>query len=408
VEPDRVQIEATVRRIAAIERPSASAGEREAAEWITTRLNELGASTRIEDERAHGTYWWPAIGQTALAAAGGFAALRGRRAPGAAAAAVAAAAMYDDVTGGPHWFRRLLPWHDTCNVVAEAGDPEGGRTLVFVAHHDAAHGGAIFDDRGLQRLADRFPDIYEQADEWPPVAGMPFGIAVLIAAAAATGRRGLLRAGLALNAVALAAFADIASRPVVPGANDNATAVAVLLELARSLQERPLSGLRVLLVSTGSEESYMEGMRAFARRHFPSLPRESTTFVCVDTVGSDAELVLVEGEGMIGMRSYPSAVKELVAGAAARAGVHLRRGLKLRFATDGLIPLRAGYPVASIGSCNRYKLPSNYHKPTDTADNVDYEKVADCARMCDTLMRELAEGQGTEAGNGRRTSPPMS
>ena len=70
--------------------------------------------------------------------------------------------------------------------------------------------------------------------------------------------------------------------------------------------------------------------------------------------------------------------------------MHLRRGLKLRFATDGLIALRAGYPVAAIGSCNRYKLPSNYHKPTDTADNVDYEKVADCARICDTLMRELA------------------
>ncbi len=390
MEPDRAQIEAAVRRIASIERPSASAGEREAAEWIAARLSELGARARIEDERAHGTYWWPAIGQAALAAAGGIAALRGRRALGAAAAAVAAAAMYDDVTGGSHWFRRLLPWHDTCNVVAEAGDGDAGRTLVFVAHHDAAHGGAIFDDRGLQRLADRFPDFYAEADEWPPVAGAPFGIAVLLAAAAALGRRGLLRTGLALNAIALAAFADIASRAVVPGANDNATAVAVLLELARSLQERPLEGVRVLLVSTGSEESYMEGMRAFARRHFPSLPRESTTIVCLDTVGSDAELLLVEGEGMVGMRDYPSEVKELVAGAAARAGVHLRRGLKLRFATDGLIALRAGYPVAAIGSCNRYKLPSNYHKPTDTADNVDYEKVADCARICDTLMRELA------------------
>jgi hypothetical protein len=392
VEPDHAQLEAAVREIAAIERPSASAGEREAAEWIAARLQELGAQARIEDERAHGTYWWPAIGQAALAAAGGLAALRGRRMLGAAAAGVAAAAMYDDVTGGSHWFRRLLPWHDTCNVVAEAGDHDAERTLVFVAHHDAAHGGAIFDDRGLMRLADRFPDLYEQADEWPPVAGAPFGVAVLIAAAAAAGRRGLLCTGLALNAVVLASFADIASRAVVPGANDNATAVAVLLELARSLHERPLQGLRVLLVSTGSEESYMEGMRAFARRHFPSLDRSRTTIVCVDTVGSDAELLLVEGEGMIGMRDYPSEVKECVAGAAARAGVHLRRGLKLRFATDGLIALRAGYPVAAIGSCNRYKLPSNYHKPTDTADNVDYEKVADCARLCDTLMRELAEG----------------
>ena len=73
----------------------------------------------------------------------------------------------------------------------------------------------------------------------------------------------------------------------MPGANDNATGVAVLASLARSLAaDPPPDGLRVILLSTGSEESFLEGMHAFARRHFASLPLDRTHFVCVDTVGS--------------------------------------------------------------------------------------------------------------------------
>ena len=41
-----------------IERPSASEGERRAAEWLVAQLAELGAAARIEAEAANGTFWW--------------------------------------------------------------------------------------------------------------------------------------------------------------------------------------------------------------------------------------------------------------------------------------------------------------------------------------------------------------
>ena len=105
-------------------------------------------------------------------------------------------------------------------------------------------------------------------------------------------------------------MADIGLRRVVPGANDNLTGVAVLLSLARSLRDEPLpGGLRVILLSTGSEESFMEGMQAFGRRHFAYLPVDRTTFICMDTVGSP-RLLALEGEGMIWMNEYP---KDLIA-----------------------------------------------------------------------------------------------
>jgi Zn-dependent M28 family amino/carboxypeptidase len=176
---------------------------------------------------------------------------------------------------------------------------------------------------------------------------------------------------------------------VVPGANDNLSGVATLGGLALRLAQEPVAGVRVLLVSTGSEESFMEGMQAFARRHFATLPTDRTHMICVDTVGSP-ELVMLEGEGMLRMRDYPAAFREVVAQCAHRAGVHLRRGLRFRNATDALIALRAGYPTVMLGSVNRYKLPDNYHWPTDVPENVDYTTTADAVALCYEVLRSLS------------------
>lgn len=135
----------------------------------------------------------------------------------------------------------------------------------------------------------------------------------------------------------------------------------------------------------------MEGMQAFARRHFHRLPRDRTVFLCVDTVGSP-ELVMLEGEGMLRMREYPEDFKELVAGCARDLGIHVRRGLRFRNATDGLIALVAGFDTVMLGSCNRYKLPDNYHWPTDVPDNVDFSTVRDAVALCDAVVRRVASG----------------
>jgi hypothetical protein len=96
---------------------------------------------------------------------------------------------------------------------------------------------------------------------------------------------------------------------------------------------------------------------------------------------------------MLVMRPYPEWFKALLAECAEAEGIELRRGLKFRNATDGLIALRAGYDTVMIGSVNRdTKLPANYHWPTDTPDNVLFETVGDAVRLCDALTRRLAAG----------------
>jgi Peptidase family M28 len=385
--PEIARLRAAVEHLAAIERPSASDGERAAAEWIRDRLAEHGAAATVEAERAHGGYWMPLGLMSAATAAAGLA--RRSRARAALVAAAAAAGIADDVSAGPHLFRRLLPHRATHNVVAVAGDRDAARTFVFVAHHDAAHGGLVFAPQLTTVPADAFPGWYARQETSPQVMLLVAAGPALVALGALAGLRRVRALGTFLALGSVAAFADIGMRGVVPGANDNLSGVAALLELARTLSERPVRGVRVLLVSTGSEESFMEGMRGFARRHFGSLPRESTEIVCLDSVGSP-ELILIEGEGMLRMRDYTPELRDRVADVAARAGIHLRRRLRLGLATDGLIGLKAGYRSAAIGSVTEYKLPLNYHSPQDTADRLHYDTVRDAAALCEALVREAA------------------
>jgi len=256
--------------------------------------------------------------------------------------------------------------------------------VLVIAHHDAAHSGLVFHPELPREVFRRFPKLAENAEATPGTMWGSVGGPLAVAAGALTGIKAVRRVGVFLCAGYVAAMADIGSRSVVPGANDNLTGVAVLLSLARSLRDEPVPGLRVILLSTGSEESFMEGMQAFARRHFPDLPRERTQVICVDTVGSP-HLLALEGEGMVWMNEYPKDVIARVKDAAGDLGIDLLPNLRLRNATDGLIALRAGYPTVTFGSVDDYKIPANYHWPTDTADRVDYGTVSDMAR----LVREL-------------------
>ena len=372
-------IERVVRELSSYERPSASDGERRAADWLAGELRAAGArNTRIEQEPGRGGYWWP-LGL--LNAGPAVAALLGRRAA-ALVGGAAAAAVYDDVGGGGLWFRRrALPELATWNVVAELGDPEARRTVVFIAHHDAAHSGLVFHPALPRKGMELMPKLHAQANQSVPIMFGVFLGPLLLALWGLLGRRWLKRLGMFFSLGATACMANIGASKVVPGANDNLSAVGVLVALAHELAEKPPEGVRVILLSTGSEESFMEGMQGFGRRHFAELPRDATEFVCLECVGSP-QLCVVEGEGMLRMRDYPESSREALARAGTAAGIELRRGLRTVAATDALIALRAGYPTCTLGGVDETKFPSNYHWPSDIPDNLDWSSIDRAVEVC--------------------------
>ncbi len=212
---------------------------------------------------------------------------------------------------------------------------------------------------------------------------------VLVCAGSVLGMRRLLAAGLAFSVAATAAMVDIGARAVVPGANDNLSSVGVLVGLAAALRDRPIDGVRVLLISTGSEESFSEGMQAFGERHFHELDPGRTEMICLECLGGPT-LVVVEGEGMLRMRDYPIHMREALAEAAGDAGEPIMRGLRTTAATDAIIPLRAGYAVATLASVDETKLPMNYHWPNDTADALHYPTIKSAIAVCERFLRMRA------------------
>jgi Zn-dependent M28 family amino/carboxypeptidase len=238
-------------------------------------------------------------------------------------------------------------------------------------------------------VADAFPRWYARQETSAQIMRLVAAGPALVALGAAAGARRMRMAGATIAAGTVAAMADIATREVVPGANDNLSAVAALLELARGLAAEPPRGVRVLLLSTGSEESSMEGMRGFVARHRRTLDTARTRFVVLESIGSP-ELILIEGEGMIRMRDYDPALRDALAAAAAAAGVPLRRRLRSGLATDALIAHRAGYPAATLASVNEYKMAANYHSQRDLPHRVDYGTVAAAVQVCASLIRAAA------------------
>jgi hypothetical protein len=230
------------------------------------------------------------------------------------------------------------------------------------------------------------PRSHEKANHTFPILFAVWLGPVAITLGALTGSRRLTKAGSALALGVTAAMADIGMREVVPGANDNLSAVGALLALAAAFHERPVEGVRVLLVSTGSEESFSEGMQAFGERHFAELDPHQTEFLCLECLGGQT-LTLLEGEGMLRMRDYTSQTREALADAASRAGVEVRRGIQTVAATDAIIALRAGYPTATLAALEHTKLPINYHWPTDTPDALHWDTIEDAIAVSEEFVR---------------------
>ena len=333
-----------VAALAAMDRSSA-AGERASAEWIAGRL---GPGAVIESFRYQGTYGVA----HALHALAGF-----------VAPLPALVSLELEASGRLQWIRRLLPAGTGFNVVAERGS--GPRTVVVVAHHDAARTGLVWHPRvvafgAARNLRRRRIDGYEQ----------PLALGFLLAALPRTRRLG--RALLALGA---ALQLDVARSRTVPGANDNATGVAALLALAAD----PPPGVRLVLLAPGCEESGMGGMAAFLRTH--DFDPATTLFLSLDTLGCGTPIVL-SGEGTILEHRYAEADLAL-------AGDSPR--WRLGGWTDAILARFKGYRAISLLSMGPGHL-THYHHPSDTPEHVDWASVEACVRLAREIVERFARG----------------
>ncbi len=176
-----------------------------------------------------------------------------------------------------------------------------------------------------------------------------------------------------------------------PGADDNASGVAVLLETARALAVHGLSGGRVLFAAFGAEEQGQLGSLHYCRQ--PVVPLESTSLmICLDSVGRNGpdhyrKLHAATADPDKRVYVYASHTDHMPPGLLEPSYSDGKDVLMfvpstsplLRWGSDHWRFEKAGVPVLFFFS----GIHGDYHRPTDTADKLDPAKLQLlAARVC--------------------------
>jgi peptidase M28-like protein len=162
-----------------------------------------------------------------------------------------------------------------------------------------------------------------------------------------------------------------------PGADDNASGTAVLLEVARALAKmKPRR--TIVLVSFSGEEQGLLGSRLYVREPVRPLPA-TKAMINVDHAGVGNGRLTV---GLTGLS------KETAMKAGKAAGLAEKLDLFPFFPGGDHVPFKeAGVPTATVVSGG---LHPDLHQPTDTAGKIKPEILDTTARFVLTLAWQLA------------------
>ena len=134
------------------------------------------------------------------------------------------------------------------------------------------------------------------------------------------------------------------SKQVSPGANDNASGISVMLEVARVTREL-LPPSEVTFVAFGAEEQGLFGSRAFAEKQ----KFEGENFVLnLDMVGAGKQAFIVEGNGLIRRHRTPRKLNESLINCCKRVGLKPRLWWAALAGHDHIPFLRAKLPATTF------------------------------------------------------------
>lgn len=164
-----------------------------------------------------------------------------------------------------------------------------------------------------------------------------------------------------------------------PGADDNASGTAVLLELARVLSQPDMPHRRSLLfVSFSGEEQGLLGSKLFVRQSL--VPLDSIkAMINIDHAGiGDGRLIV----GVTGIE------KSFVDQAGQTAGLSEKLDVFGYFPGGDHVPFKeAGIPTVTVVSGGTHP---HFHQPSDTADTINPKILETVARFVSALTWRLA------------------
>lgn len=169
-------------------------------------------------------------------------------------------------------------------------------------------------------------------------------------------------------------------RAVHNGADDNASGVAALLEIARQLAASP--GKRSLLFAAfGAEELGLLGSSFFVQ-HLPVPKEQVVAMVNLDMVGRPKKGPAVTAGGYGTAKEWP----QLLEGCNRNHHLKLNPAMGGFGASDHASFYAAGIPVLFFFT----GAHEDYHRPTDDAEKLDYAGMAKVVQFAADVVRAVA------------------
>ena len=188
---------------------------------------------------------------------------------------------------------------------------------------------------------------------------------------------------------------------VYNGADDDATGVVTVLEVARAMARGPRPKRTVVFLLTTGEEVGLLGTYWYIAH--PVFPLERTAAnLEIEIIGRPDPLV--GGPGRAWLTGYE---RSTMGDALAAAGVPIRADprpdMQFFLRSDNIAFAYRGIPAHTLST---YNMHSDYHTPDDEPDRIDYAHVTAVIGAAVRAARLLADGPAPVWKPGGRPQPP--
>jgi len=174
-----------------------------------------------------------------------------------------------------------------------------------------------------------------------------------------------------------------------PGVFDNATGVAVLLELARCLKGVANKNFQVLFLLTDAEELGLVGAQRYISEYGKNFDRGSTYAVNIDCVGVKGKIKVINkyklmpsGEGGRLIKSITNVSK--------KSNIEIKRELLSIGREFDHIPFVCNqFEAVTLTQSGFNKSTMSVHSKRDTSDNLDMQALENVGNLCLALVENL-------------------
>jgi hypothetical protein len=279
---------------------------------------------------------------------------------------------------------RFLMQYETQNVVGRFLAPRPKAVFIVTANYDSGCASPITQDDRVRWL---------RPIHLLVLASMALIIATCSAETVAAyngAEAGLIpyARGIALLVLLAAAgmmFYASGNTEEVRGANCNASGVCALLRLADRIAKEPLETADVWLVATGSNESWMSGMRHALTSS--SLDKPRTYVLNLESLGA-GDLVFTTSEGML--LDMPCSRRMVDAAKSVAAPFPVKEGSLRAVPSATQMALARGFSAMSIIGLDEHGCPPRWNSVSDLITGVDRGQILQAADFAEATLRELA------------------